>query len=122
MMANRIVQRSKPHDVYIGRGGPWGNPYIIGTHGTRAEVIAQYRAHLWKRIQRERAALILALAKLDGATLGCYCAPQPCHGDVLARAIAWAKDRARLYAGTDADPQWDETAWLDAESPYYAPA
>ena len=25
------------------------------------------------------------LAELDGKTLGCWCAPNPCHGDVLVR-------------------------------------
>ena len=28
--------------VYIGRGSPWGNPFIIGEHGDRATVIAKY--------------------------------------------------------------------------------
>ena len=29
--------------VYIGRTGKWGNPFVIGRGGTRAEVIAKYR-------------------------------------------------------------------------------
>lgn len=34
-----------PEDaVYIGRGSKWGNPFVIGRHGTRAEVIAKYEA------------------------------------------------------------------------------
>lgn len=32
--------------VYIGRGSPWGNPFIIGKDGTRDEVIAKYEAYL----------------------------------------------------------------------------
>ena len=24
-----------PNDVYIGRGSKWGNPFVIGVHGTR---------------------------------------------------------------------------------------
>ena len=30
-------------DMYIGRGSPWGNPYVIGKDGNRTEVIARYR-------------------------------------------------------------------------------
>ena len=30
------------------------------------------------------------LASLHGKTLACHCAPLPCHGEVLARAAAWA--------------------------------
>ena len=31
------------YDVYIGRPGPWGNPFEIGKAGTRKEVINKYR-------------------------------------------------------------------------------
>jgi hypothetical protein len=39
--------RGEAFDIYIGRpgkgrSGPWGNPFIIGKDGTRAEVIAKY--------------------------------------------------------------------------------
>jgi hypothetical protein len=30
-------------------------------------------------------ALLAALPELAGRTLGCWCAPRACHGDVLAR-------------------------------------
>ncbi len=36
--------------VYIGRPSPLGNPYKIGEHGTRHEVLAKYRAWLWRQI------------------------------------------------------------------------
>ena len=35
-------------------------------------------------------ALALRLAALHGKPLACWCAPLPCHGQVLARAAAWA--------------------------------
>jgi Domain of unknown function (DUF4326) len=66
-------------DVYIGRPSKWGNPYLIGRDGTREEVIAKYRAWVLRRPE-----LLGALPELRGKTLGCWCAPQPCHGDVLA--------------------------------------
>lgn len=74
-------QQAQHYDVYIGRGSPWGNPFVIGEHGTRAEVIAKYEESIKSRpgmLQRIR-------TELRGKILGCWCAPKPCHGDVLAR-------------------------------------
>ena len=78
--------------IGIDRRTRWGNRFVIGRHGTRTEVIARYRADLWRRIRAGEIALE-DLAALDGMTLACWCAPQPCHGDVLERAAAWAADR-----------------------------
>jgi hypothetical protein len=35
--------------VYIGRPSIWGNPFVIGRDGDRAEVIGQYEAWLTRR-------------------------------------------------------------------------
>jgi len=84
----RVVHcKRKPFDVYIGRPSKWGNPFVIGKDGTRDEVIEKYEA--WLRTQP---ALLAALPELRGKTLGCWCAPQACHGDVLAR-LAEAQER-----------------------------
>ena len=64
--------------VYVGRGSKWGNPFHIGAHGNRAQVIARYRAWLV-----QQPALMAALGQLRGKDLVCYCAPLACHGDVL---------------------------------------
>ena len=74
--------------VRIDRRTRWGNPYRIG-HPTREEVIARYRVELWRRIRAGEVSLE-ELAALHGKTLACHCAPLPCHGEVLARAAAWA--------------------------------
>lgn len=75
----RVVHCKKAsYDVYIGRPSKWGNPFVIGPDGTRDEVIAKYRA--WLLAQP---ALVAALPELKNKTLGCWCAPQACHGDVL---------------------------------------
>ena len=74
--------------IYIGRAAPrlglkrsiWANPFKIGPDGSRAEVIAKYEAYL-----RARPELLALIPELKGKTLLCYCAPEPCHGDVLAR-------------------------------------
>ena len=76
-----------PEDaVYIGRPGPFGNPFVIGDHGDRAEVIARYEAWLQTRpelVQRMR-------AELSGRDLVCWCAPLPCHGNTILRLLGSA--------------------------------
>ena len=68
------------YDVYIGRPSKWGNPFMIGRDGSREEVIFKYLK--WLRNQPE---LIKALPELKGKRLGCWCAPNSCHGDILAK-------------------------------------
>lgn len=82
MNATKVVNKYHriPYDVYIGRGSKWGNPFIIGKDGTRAEVISKYEDHLLASPE-----LMSALPELKGKTIACYCKPAPCHGDVLAR-------------------------------------
>lgn len=73
-------------DVYIGRensraGLPesiWANPFKIGLDGTREDVIRKYRKYI-----ESRKDLIKRLPELRDKTLACWCAPKPCHGDVL---------------------------------------
>ena len=75
--------------VLIDRRTRWGNRFRIGPGQDREQVIALYRADLWRRIRAGEIALG-ELAELDGCWLACWCEPEPCHGDVLARAAAWA--------------------------------
>lgn len=91
-MARQLVVHCKraPFDVYIGRSSygmesaGWGNPFRLerGNDGprSRALVIAAYRRWLLEQPD------LVARAKreLRGKVLGCWCAPLPCHGDVLA--------------------------------------
>lgn len=64
--------------TYVGRPSKWGNPYTIGMDGTRAEVIIKYREWL-----KGQPVLMGQLHELRGRDLVCWCAPQPCHGDIL---------------------------------------
>lgn len=74
--------RHEDYDVYVGRPSNFGNPFQIGRHGSRENVIRKYRA--W--IERDDMALYRDYIRqeLRGKRLGCYCAPLPCHGDILA--------------------------------------
>ena len=84
-MADPLVVHCKrsPYDLYIGRPSKWGNPFQIGRDGDRAQVIARYER--WLEGQPE---LLAELPELAGKTLGCWCAPKRCHGEVLARLAA----------------------------------
>lgn len=87
-MAHPLVVHCKRdrYDVYVGRGSKWGNPFSHQT-GTRArwkvatrdDAVAAYEQWL-----RDQPHLLDALDELRGKTLGCWCAPRRCHGDVLA--------------------------------------
>ena len=56
--------------VLVDRRSKWGNPWRVGRDGTREEVIARYRADLWRRIRSGEIALD-ELAALDGCWLAC---------------------------------------------------
>jgi len=65
--------------VYIGRPSKWGNPFVIGKDGNRAQVIEKYKAWL----NTNPALIAAAKTELRGKDLVCFCKPLPCHGDVL---------------------------------------
>ncbi|WP_310619707.1 DUF4326 domain-containing protein [Flexibacterium corallicola] len=65
--------------VYIGRGSPWGNPFIVGRHGTREQVIERFKCEVLPKLD---------LSPLVGKDLVCYCHPKHCHGDAIIQAIS----------------------------------
>jgi hypothetical protein len=90
--------------VYIGSPSLLGNPFRIGTHGTRDEVIAQYRVWLWQQIQEQTPVFQelqrLALqAQRDDLVLLCWCKQAdraiPCHGEVVKAARHWMNGKDR---------------------------
>ena len=88
------------NNVYIGRAGvvfvegsrfpkttsKFANPYKIGKDGTRDEVIEKYELHIKAKLERD-ASLQTELINLKGKNLGCWCFPEPCHGNVLLKLI-----------------------------------
>jgi SH3-like domain-containing protein len=78
----RVVHlKSEPYDVRIDRQTHWGNSFVIGKDGTREQVIAKYRA--WIMAPEQAHMIEYARKVLRGKTLGCWCAPKACHGDIL---------------------------------------
>lgn len=81
------VESGAEYDVYIGRAGQgqdgyFGNP-CAGRN--REEKIAAFKRYFEARVASDRTYRDRVLA-LKGKRLGCFCAPQSCHGDVIA---AW---------------------------------
>lgn len=81
---NRYHRDAPAGAVYVGRPSPYGNPFIIGKDGTREEVIKKFEDWLlnkadilYYRIREE----------LAGKDLVCWCAPKPCHADILLRIV-----------------------------------
>ena len=79
-MPRVLNSRRESGGIYVGRPTKWGNPYIVGRDGDRATVIRKYEAWL-----DQQAALLADLPELRGEDLRCWCAPLPCHADVLLR-------------------------------------
>lgn len=94
----RVVNRYKePFDVYIGRGSKWGNPYSH-LDNTKAEhrvaTVEEAIEGYWMQLLHQIATLQITtqdLLELEGKTLGCFCKPKPCHGDVIVEMIEWVK-------------------------------
>lgn len=81
------------YDIYIGRPSKWGNPFThINDHKTKAEFIVSTREEAinsyktWITIG-EGQHLLKDLHELKGKTLGCWCKPKTCHGDILVELI-----------------------------------
>ena len=102
----RVVNKYKhtpdpDHDVYIGRGSGFGNPYshLDSKYGdtikvdTREEAVEKFKEVFNARMNPsdpdEESDLyggmykLLKLAKRQDINLVCYCKPHPCHGDVI---------------------------------------
>lgn len=93
----RVVNiRCEPCTVYIGRprrGDPWnfGNPFVVGRDGPRGSCVPKFEQ--WLRTganfgcpdatDARRAWILDHLHLLIDQTLGCFCKPAACHGDVL---------------------------------------
>lgn len=81
--------------LYIGRPSSFGNPFKIGDHGTREEVVQRYYDEffvpMWNRHEFFRRILwalaIIAAQPGFDVVLICWCAPELCHGDVIRRCI-----------------------------------
>ena len=61
---------------------PFANPYKIGRDGSRSDVLEKYREWLEKQVSDGTISPEM-IESLRGKTLGCWCAPEPCHAEIL---------------------------------------
>jgi hypothetical protein len=59
----------------------WGNVFVEGEDGDRETVVRNFEEHYL----RHKPSLLKELPNMKGVAWGCWCAPQPCHCDVLKR-------------------------------------
>ena len=86
------------YDVYIGRAGRgfdgyFGNPFLPeGWHSSteRELAIAKYTEYFHRRVATDQT-FAQRVLDLRGCTLGCFCKPMPCHGDVIAEFVNTVK-------------------------------
>lgn len=88
-MCKVVHCKKEKFDIYIGRPSKWGNPYSHLDDSisefkvdTRQESIDKYERYLL-----ENKELMNSLHELKYKTLGCWCKPKSCHGDILKKYV-----------------------------------
>ena len=87
VVPNKRADKIPADAVYVGRPTKWGNPFKVGSWGIvphmgrvdQAEAVRLYKEWLWQRPDLVEQ----AKSGLKGKDLVCWCAPLPCHADVL---------------------------------------
>lgn len=86
-----VNKRTNRFDVYIGRGSPLGNPFPMTNYSSdeRERVIEAYKEWFNDKLEAQdpnvlrELSRIKSLLKEQPVSLGCFCAPKNCHGDVI---------------------------------------
>lgn len=86
-----------PRDILIfrvDRRTPLGNPFMMSSEHTRADVIEKYRRYFLGKIATGAdTAFLNELQRIEAAArkadiaLECWCAPKPCHAEIIAEYI-----------------------------------
>jgi hypothetical protein len=91
-MKTKVVNiRYEDYDVYIGRAGRgqdgyFGNPFPLEAGQARGASLDKYRAYFHERLKTDPE-FRRRIHGLKGKTLGCFCKPYPCHGDIIAEYL-----------------------------------
>ena len=91
--------RLPENTVIVDRSTKWGNPFVVGEHGTRAECVELYARLLGGYVcissgpapnlqQAYRAMVVACRHELKGRNLACWCSlPKPGEPDLCHAAI-----------------------------------
>jgi hypothetical protein len=96
-MVMKVVHIKKAnYSIYIGRAGNgengfWGNPIKVNAvcskckqlHETRGSTLACYETYLRTKLETSSVFKLRFMALDADDVLGCFCSPEPCHGDIM---------------------------------------
>ena len=98
-MAKCVNLRVSEYSVYIGRAGKgqdgdFGSPIVMHKpcpecnqiHRTNESTLLCYRKYVVRRVNTD-SQFREKVKNLKNETLGCFCKPKACHGDVLVSLI-----------------------------------
>ncbi|GHT54460.1 hypothetical protein FACS189451_09680 [Bacteroidia bacterium] len=90
-MTKVVNIRTSGYDVYVGRAGKgqdgyFGNPFRLRADEERGATIERYKKYFYERLETDPE-FRRQIHELKGKTLGCFCKPYPCHGDVIAEYL-----------------------------------
>ena len=99
-IADALAWSTRENSLYIGRAmryvpgatntSFWANPYSVERYG-RDQCLALYEKYVRADLE-----LWSKLDELEGKELGCWCCPEPCHGNVLIRLLLEKKEKEQL--------------------------
>ncbi len=69
------------YDIYVGRPSKFGNKFKLEKEEDREKILKQYTKWLSEQSKEYHD---MIKTELKGKVLGCWCAPKPCHGMILA--------------------------------------
>jgi len=80
---HQLIQWAIENNVFrlIDRNTEWGNPFELPQDGTRDDVCNNYENHYFPY----KPSLLAKRSNLKGKVLVCWCYPERCHGDFLAK-------------------------------------
>ena len=78
---NKYHKDAPKEAIYVGRGTPFGNPFVIGKDGDRDGVCDKYEEMILNNIELQN----LVKEKLKDKDLICFCYPKRCHAETLLR-------------------------------------
>jgi len=90
-MCKVVNIRNADYTIYIGRAGhgqlgTFGNPFKVGVHGKQGECVELFRKWFHSPAGQEMRSKVDAIITKND-TLGCFCKPNACHGDVIAEYV-----------------------------------
>jgi hypothetical protein len=93
----RVVNLYKePYDIYIGRPGKgvngyFGNPIPLRPGDSRGSTLDRFHEYFFTRLEQDPE-FKAHIMTLKGKTLGCFCKPNACHGDIIVEYLNSMED------------------------------